>query len=154
MAAVPPPWPPTRRPWHEVTWFLSPHALTPACRHRHRWQVNPLLFASLYAENRADTAPLLKAWLKKGHNVILDRYVEANFGHQASKLPMAERPALIEQLTAFEHDWLDLPRCPCVSSDSDSGGGRRDGRHRLPADRRATAALTHAAPPAHESVVH
>jgi len=73
-------------------------------------QVNPLLFASLYAENRADTAPLLKAWLKKGHNVILDRYVEANFGHQASKLPMAERPALIEQLTAFEHDWLDLPR--------------------------------------------
>ncbi len=72
--------------------------------------VNPLLFASLYAQNRADTAPLLNAWLKCGHNVILDRYVEANFGHQASKLPAEERPALIEQLSAFEHDWLDLPR--------------------------------------------
>ena len=72
--------------------------------------VNPLLFASLYAQNRADTAPLLSAWLKRGHNVILDRYVEANFGHQASKLPSDERPALIAQLAAFEHDWLDLPR--------------------------------------------
>jgi dTMP kinase len=72
--------------------------------------VNPLLFASLYAQNRADTAPLLNAWLKRGHNVILDRYVEANFGHQASKLPSDERPALIAQLAAFEHDWLDLPR--------------------------------------------
>jgi dTMP kinase len=73
-------------------------------------QLNPLLFASLYAQNRADTAPLLNAWLKKGHNVILDRYVEANFGHQASKLPVDERPALINQLGTFEHDWLDLPR--------------------------------------------
>jgi len=73
-------------------------------------QINPLLFASLYAENRADTAPLLNAWLKRGHNVILDRYVEANFGHQASKLSPPERPALIKQLGAFEHDWLDLPR--------------------------------------------
>jgi len=72
--------------------------------------LNPLLFASLYAQNRADTAPLLSAWLRRGHNVILDRYVEANFGHQASKLPEAERPDLIRQLTAFEHDWLDLPR--------------------------------------------
>ena len=72
--------------------------------------LNPLLFASLYAQNRADTAPLLNAWLKRGCNVILDRYVEANFGHQASKLPAAERPDLIRQLAAFEHDWLDLPR--------------------------------------------
>jgi len=72
--------------------------------------VNPLLFASLYAQNRADTAPVLNAWLKRGHNVILDRYVEANFGHQASKLPADERPALIRQLSAFEHEWLELPR--------------------------------------------
>ena len=72
--------------------------------------INPLLFASLYAENRADTMPLLNAWLKRGHNVVLDRYVEANFGHQASKLPPAERPALIHQLAEFEHGWLGLPR--------------------------------------------
>ena len=65
--------------------------------------LNPLLFASLYAENRADTAPLLNAWLRRGDNVVLDRYVEANFGHQASKLPPDERPALINQLAEFEH---------------------------------------------------
>jgi dTMP kinase len=60
--------------------------------------LNPLLFASLYAENRHDTGPLLRAWLRRGDNVVLDRYVEANFGHQASKLPPDERPALIAQL--------------------------------------------------------
>ena len=42
--------------------------------------------------------------------MVLDRYVEANFGHQASKLPPAERPALIKQLAEFEHGWLELPR--------------------------------------------
>ena len=44
--------------------------------------VNPLLFASLYAQNRYDVMPLLAYWLKRGDNIILDRYVEANFGHQ------------------------------------------------------------------------
>lgn len=46
--------------------------------------VNPLLFASLYAQNRYDLTPTLSYWLKRGDNVILDRYVEANFGHQAN----------------------------------------------------------------------
>ena len=42
--------------------------------------------------------------------MVLDRYVEANFGHQASKLPPDERPGLIKQLAEFEHNWLELPR--------------------------------------------
>eukprot|EP00320_Phaeocystis_rex_P019098 CAMPEP_0119061082 /NCGR_PEP_ID=MMETSP1178-20130426/4932_1 /TAXON_ID=33656 /ORGANISM="unid sp, Strain CCMP2000" /LENGTH=366 /DNA_ID=CAMNT_0007042251 /DNA_START=32 /DNA_END=1132 /DNA_ORIENTATION=- len=78
-------------------------------------QVNPLLFASLYAENRHDVAPILRAWLRQGCNVILDRYMEANFGHQASKLEPAARPALIDALTRFEHDWLGLPRAHRVT---------------------------------------
>ena len=49
--------------------------------------VNPLLFASLYAQNRHDVAPVLHHWLARGHNVILDRYVEANFGHQVPPHP-------------------------------------------------------------------
>lgn len=72
--------------------------------------MNPLLFASLYAQNRFDVSPILRHWLRSGCNVILDRYVEANYGHQASKLPSAERPALIEALSTFEHDWLGVPR--------------------------------------------
>jgi len=49
--------------------------------------VNPLLFASLYAQNRYDVTPLLSFWLARGDNVILDRYVEANFGHQVRSWP-------------------------------------------------------------------
>ena len=78
-------------------------------------QVNPLLFASLYAQNRYDVAPILRVWLRQGCNVILDRYMEANFGHQASKLEPAERPALIDALSRFEHDWLGLPRAHRVT---------------------------------------
>ena len=73
-------------------------------------QVNPLLFASLYAQNRYDVSPILLHWIRRGNNVILDRYVEANYGHQASKLPPAERPALIDALSTFEHEWLGVPR--------------------------------------------
>ena len=36
--------------------------------------------------------------------------MEANFGHQASKLAPPDRPALIDALSRFEHDWLGLPR--------------------------------------------
>jgi dTMP kinase len=75
-------------------------------------EVNPLLFASLYAQNRHSVAPLLRHWLARGCNVVLDRYVEANFGHQASKLPEqgGAREALVEQLAKFEFEWLELPR--------------------------------------------
>jgi dTMP kinase len=72
--------------------------------------VNPLLFASLYAQNRWDVAPILHEWVRRGYNVVLDRYVEANFGHQASKLPADERPPLVAALSEFEHGWLGLPR--------------------------------------------
>jgi dTMP kinase len=73
-------------------------------------EVDPLFFASLYAMNRHDTNGVLQYWLKKGHNVILDRYVEANFGHQVSKLPVDERHGMIKKLQAFEHGWLGLPK--------------------------------------------
>jgi thymidylate kinase len=55
--------------------------------------VNPLLFASLYAQNRFDVTPLLRFWIRRGDNVILDRYVEANFGHQASAAHAGPAPA-------------------------------------------------------------
>ncbi|KAG8464547.1 hypothetical protein KFE25_009915 [Diacronema lutheri] len=75
-------------------------------------EVNPLLFASLYAQNRHSVAPVLRHWLSRGANVVLDRYAEANFGHQASKLPeeAGARERLIEQLDTFEYGWLGLPR--------------------------------------------
>lgn len=87
-----------------------------AGKHGSIGEVNPLLFASLYAENRHDVAPVLRHWLARGTNVVLDRYTEANFGHQASKLdePSGAREALVEQLAKFECEWLGLPRSHAV----------------------------------------
>lgn len=78
--------------------------------------VNPLLFSSLYAQNRHAVRPVLQWWVDRGVNIVLDRYVEANFGHQACKLPEdgGQREALVDQLAKFEFDWLGLPRSKSV----------------------------------------
>ena len=36
--------------------------------------------------NRHDQRPVLLHWLRTGYNVVLDRYMESNFGHQAAKI--------------------------------------------------------------------
>lgn len=72
--------------------------------------INPMMFASLYSLNRHDTLPRLRLWLQRGCNVILDRYMTANFGYQASKYPTdEERKAAIECLKVFETRFLSLP---------------------------------------------
>ena len=72
--------------------------------------VSPLIFGALYGVNRHATLPWLSWWLRKGRNVILDRYMSANFGHQASKYDTdEERNSAIETLRIFETGWLDLP---------------------------------------------
>lgn len=73
-------------------------------------EVNPLIFAALYGLNRHSTLPLLRLWLQRGANIVLDRYMTANYGHQASKYDKdAERIAAIETLRNFELGWLGLP---------------------------------------------
>ena len=72
--------------------------------------VSPLVFSSLYGLNRHATLPVLTFWMRQGRNIILDRYMSANFGHQASKFDTAaEREAAIASLKAFEESWLGLP---------------------------------------------
>ena len=78
-------------------------------------EVNPVLFASLYGFNRADLKGLLDHWLRKGYIVILDRYVEANYGHQLSKIHnLDDKKSLLHSLNVFEHQWLGLPRSDVV----------------------------------------
>lgn len=73
-------------------------------------QVNPLIFAALYGLNRHDTLPQLRLWVQRGCNIVLDRYMTANFGHQASKYDKdSDRIAAIETLKHFEVSWLSLP---------------------------------------------
>ena len=72
--------------------------------------VSPLVFAAVYGVNREDHQPILAYWLLKGTNVVLDRYMTANFGHQASKQETDDaRFAAIQSLSTFETQWLDLP---------------------------------------------
>ena len=73
-------------------------------------EVSPLLFATVYSMNRDDVRPLLKWWLRRGKNVVLDRYMESSFGHQAAKLENEEeKEKMIARLTAYEVRWLGIP---------------------------------------------
>lgn len=79
-------------------------------------EVSPLLFSTLYAMNRHDQRPVLRHWLRRGYNVVLDRYMESNFGHQCAKLDdEKDRRRLISQLQAYECRWLDLPQSSRVA---------------------------------------
>jgi thymidylate kinase len=89
-----------------------------------------MLFAGLYATNRFDTAPVLRHWVRKGQNIVLDRYMESNWGYQACRFAAGpERdevrarrssgpPACradgapvqaVRSLRTFEVEWLGLP---------------------------------------------
>eukprot|EP01065_Artemidia_motanka_P029993 TRINITY_DN3602_c0_g1_i1.p1 TRINITY_DN3602_c0_g1~~TRINITY_DN3602_c0_g1_i1.p1 ORF type:complete len:379 (+),score=116.27 TRINITY_DN3602_c0_g1_i1:50-1138(+) len=73
-------------------------------------QVSPLLFSTLYSMNRHDVKPVLQHWLRRGYNVVLDRWMESNYGHQAAKLEGdAAKRQLIAQLQAYECKWLGNP---------------------------------------------
>ena len=45
----------------------------------------------LYALDRFEAKNKIKRWLKKGYWVVLDRYTESNFGHQAAKIKNPQR---------------------------------------------------------------
>eukprot|EP01062_Namystynia_karyoxenos_P058562 TRINITY_DN50085_c0_g1_i1.p2 TRINITY_DN50085_c0_g1~~TRINITY_DN50085_c0_g1_i1.p2 ORF type:complete len:371 (+),score=133.76 TRINITY_DN50085_c0_g1_i1:87-1199(+) len=73
-------------------------------------EVSPLLFSTIYSMNRNDLKPVLLHWLRRGNNVVLDRYMESNYGHQAAKLEDDKaRQRLVGQLSAYECKWLGNP---------------------------------------------
>ena len=48
--------------------------------------VDPYIVALLFAGDRADMAPQIRAWQAEGKVVIVDRYVYSNIGYQCAKL--------------------------------------------------------------------
>ena len=72
----------------------------------------PSKVASLYyAADRLYNIEEINEKLDNGINVILDRYVESNMGHQAAKLnTVKEKIELMEWLEKLEFDLLGLPR--------------------------------------------
>lgn len=73
-------------------------------------ELDPRLFSLVYTLNRYGCLPELRYWLQHGRTVVLDRYYTANFGHQASKLPVEERKAFIHTQEQMEVDLFGLPR--------------------------------------------
>lgn len=71
-------------------------------------EVSPYFAAMLYAADRLQAKPQLLDWLKQGKNIILDRYMESNIGHQAGKFKGIERDEMIEWIYDLELNRMGL----------------------------------------------
>ncbi len=73
--------------------------------------VHPQLVALLFAEDRHEAGPKIKASLIKGETVLLDRYVYSNIAYQCAKLNnQAEADELREWIIKTEYGDFELPR--------------------------------------------
>jgi dTMP kinase len=73
--------------------------------------VDPKLASSYYATDRLAAAPELWFDLQNGTNVVTDRYVSANLGHQGSKMDTREeREAFYRWVEELEYVENGIPR--------------------------------------------
>ena len=73
--------------------------------------VPPKVAALYYAADRLYNIESINKMLDDGINVILDRYVESNMGHQAGKLKEKhEKIDMMNWLEKLEYDLLELPK--------------------------------------------
>jgi dTMP kinase len=72
--------------------------------------VNPYLASLLYAGDRWQARPELMKWLRAGDVVVCNRYVSANKGHQAGKIPSPSgKKDFLKWLDRLEHEVFQLP---------------------------------------------
>lgn len=73
--------------------------------------VDPKVAALYYAADRRFNAYKIRELLNNNIDVLLDRYVESNMGHQGGKLHSPEeRLAMYKWLESLEYGLLELPR--------------------------------------------
>ncbi len=73
--------------------------------------VNPKLASVLYAEDRFFAKPEIEQILNSGNNLILNRYVESNMGHQGGKIRHSDsRLKFFKWLEELEYGVFGLPR--------------------------------------------
>lgn len=86
-------------------------------------QVGPKPGSIFYAVDRYAASFQIRQWLEDGINVVLDRYVSANMGHQGGKIAdPEERQRFFEWNDELEHGIFGIPRpdmtlilhCPAV----------------------------------------
>lgn len=74
-------------------------------------KVDPKVAALYYAADRRYNIGAINDLLDKGINVILDRYVESNMGHQAAKIKdKSEKIKMMKWLETLEYELLELPK--------------------------------------------
>lgn len=73
--------------------------------------VDPKVAALYYAADRRYNRKKILDLLEDGVDVVLDRYVESNMGHQGGKIfDKEERLKLYEDLANLEYGFLELPK--------------------------------------------
>jgi len=73
--------------------------------------VDPKVAALYYAADRRYNKKIIEEYLSQGIDVILDRYVESNMGHQGGKIfDKEERLKLYQSLYDLEYGFLELPK--------------------------------------------
>ncbi len=74
-------------------------------------KLDPKIASVFYAVDRFDAARRINAALDQGHDVILDRYVDSNAGHQGGKIAdEMDRQSFLHWLYDFEYEVLKVPR--------------------------------------------
>ena len=74
-------------------------------------EVGPYYASILYAADRGEQAPAIKAALASGDWIVCDRYASSNIAHQASQIAdPAKRQAFVRWLTDTEYTQFALPR--------------------------------------------
>ncbi len=74
-------------------------------------EVGPYRGSLFYALDRYAASFEIRRWLSAGHDVVIDRWVSANMGHQASKISNArERWKFLKWIQDLEYGMLKLPR--------------------------------------------
>ncbi len=77
-------------------------------------EVDPHDASMLYALDRLSAKKEIVEWLNEGCNIIFDRYIESNYGHQASKYKGKEREEMIEWLYDLEIRKHGMPESDLV----------------------------------------
>ena len=72
--------------------------------------VDPKVSSLYYAADRSYNIHIIEEYLSRGINVVLDRYVYSNMGHQGGKFQtMEERDDAYEWISHLEFDMMGLP---------------------------------------------
>lgn len=71
--------------------------------------VDPYCASLLFAMDRKYNISNIEQRLSNGECIVLDRYIDSNIAHQASKLPECEQEEMMNFLKKLEYDLLKLP---------------------------------------------